>query len=192
MATYATWNSSDKSANITLSGGDLTATNAGVATWVGVRATITKSTGKWYWEITLGQTTNTVGTVHGAATLARALNANNNIDIIGYLTGQGGFKFENGSETGAQGEAVVTNIVGCAWDAGAGTIGIYVNNSLLFTAGTLTGTNTAMFQAFILNDACTANFGATALTYTPPSGYNSGLYTDAVASGSLLLSGVGI
>lgn len=190
--TYATWDPSDKSANMTLSNGNLTGTNAGAAAWVGTRATITKSSGKWYWEITLGQTTNAVGTINGVSTLTRALNSNLNSEVIAYLTGQGGYKLENGSETSGQGEAVVTDIVGCAWDADAGTIAIYVNNTLKFTAGTMTGTNAALFQAFILNDAITANFGATALAYTPPTGFNAGLYTAAVTdTGNLILLGVG-
>jgi hypothetical protein len=48
--TYATWNASDKSANITLSNGNLTAT-ASSATGSAVRTTISQSTGKYYFEI---------------------------------------------------------------------------------------------------------------------------------------------
>ena len=44
------WNSSDNF-DITLSGGDLVASVNGP---VGVRANMGKSTGKWYWEVTIG------------------------------------------------------------------------------------------------------------------------------------------
>jgi len=48
-APAATWNSADKSANITLSGGDLTATSTAAGP-NNVRSTIGKSTGKFYSE----------------------------------------------------------------------------------------------------------------------------------------------
>ena len=50
--TYATWNPADKG-SITLSGGDLLAqSNSGA--WNSVRSTISKTSGKWYCEITCG------------------------------------------------------------------------------------------------------------------------------------------
>jgi hypothetical protein len=51
---YATWNPSDKDAAIALSSGNLTltATPTGSNTAC-VRATIGKTSGKWYWEITV-------------------------------------------------------------------------------------------------------------------------------------------
>lgn len=176
--TYATWNPSDKSANITLSNGNLTATNAGVAAWVGVRSTVTKSTGKWYWELTVVQNTTAVGVVGGVCTLTRALNANTTPDLIAYLMGQGGFRENNGAEDGGYGNASNGDVVGVAWDADAGTVQIFLNNSSLFTTtNALTGTNAAIFQAFVLSDAITANFGATAFAFSPPGGFNSGLYS---------------
>src|SRR3989344_5257710 len=55
--TFATWNPSDKSASITFSGSDLTATGpTSGSTFFSVRATIGKSSGKWYWESTGGST----------------------------------------------------------------------------------------------------------------------------------------
>lgn len=56
--TYATWNPADKGANITLSGGNLTATTSAFA-WDAVRTTISKSTGKWYFEMSI--TANNLG-----------------------------------------------------------------------------------------------------------------------------------
>lgn len=47
--TYTKWNSADKDADITLSGGDLTTSVIGGGTG-GVRSLIGKSSGKWYWE----------------------------------------------------------------------------------------------------------------------------------------------
>lgn len=48
--TYATWNPSDKSSLLTLSGSNLIATHDGSDAWAGIRANIGKSSGKWYWE----------------------------------------------------------------------------------------------------------------------------------------------
>lgn len=56
--TYATWNPSDKSANVTLSNGNLTATITANTAFYGARATIGKSSGKWYWEQTVSDTTS--------------------------------------------------------------------------------------------------------------------------------------
>lgn len=48
--TYATRNPSDKNANIALSSGNLIATASNTA-WKSVRATLGKSSGKWYREV---------------------------------------------------------------------------------------------------------------------------------------------
>lgn len=50
--TYATWNPADKSADITLSLGNLKATQT-TSSWDSVRSTIGKTSGKWYWEYTM-------------------------------------------------------------------------------------------------------------------------------------------
>lgn len=173
MAT--TWNPSDKSANITLSNGNLTATNAGTNAWVGVRPTTTKTTGKWYWEVTLGQTTEATGTVVGVIDIAAAFNGDSNI-IGGYLTGQGGYKYDYDAGTSAQGSSVANDVIGLAWDIGARTLAVYRNNTLKFTctsASIGTVADTAVFEAYTLNDACTVNFGGSAFTYTPPSGFSA-------------------
>lgn len=52
-AATTTWNSADKSASITLSGGDLVATNAASSAWRGVRSIASHSTGKYYCEVTM-------------------------------------------------------------------------------------------------------------------------------------------
>ena len=66
-----TWNPDDKNANITLSNGDLTATAVGTS-HKSIRATESKSSGKWYWEYTI-----TVGGTqyHGIGLSTAALNS---------------------------------------------------------------------------------------------------------------------
>ncbi|WP_024834549.1 hypothetical protein [Ruminiclostridium josui] len=56
VTTYAatnpvTWNPTDKEWGVTLSNGNLTATISGLSS--GVRASLGKSSGKWYWECTV-------------------------------------------------------------------------------------------------------------------------------------------
>ncbi len=52
ISVATTWNPSDKSTNVTLSNGNLTYLKTAAATHDGTcRATISKATGKWYWEV---------------------------------------------------------------------------------------------------------------------------------------------
>jgi hypothetical protein len=68
------WNSADKAANITLTNGDLTAETSSSAGWGdSVRATLGRSSGKYYYEIYL-ETTSTAN-LHGGFALASASNA---------------------------------------------------------------------------------------------------------------------
>jgi hypothetical protein len=57
---YPTLNPLDKSAAISLSGNNLIATSS-TASWNGVRGTMSKSTGKWYYEVSLNATRSSVG-----------------------------------------------------------------------------------------------------------------------------------
>ena len=49
---YATWNPSDAGADWSFSGGNLVATKTASSSSI-VRANTAKTTGKWYWEVTL-------------------------------------------------------------------------------------------------------------------------------------------
>ena len=55
---YATWNPSDKSAYISLSGGDLTISSSSAPNYANIRSTLSKTSGKWYWETTYSATFN--------------------------------------------------------------------------------------------------------------------------------------
>lgn len=67
-----TWNPADKSASITLSGGNLTA--AGTATAGGVRGATSQASGqKLYWEVTVGGTTPGATSRVGFAVAAQGL-----------------------------------------------------------------------------------------------------------------------
>lgn len=179
--TYATWNPADKSSNITLSGGDLTATNGASSTWAGVRSTIGVSSGKWYWEYTItvrpGGAQNLDGIGNSSATLTTYVGATG--DSWGYYTG-GGQKAHSNSFLAYGATYTTGDVIGVALDMDGGTLEFFKNNTsqgVAYNSG-LTGTIYAMMSNIENTCASTANFGATALTYSPPSGYNAGLYTD--------------
>lgn len=179
--TYATRNPSDKNANITLSWGNLIAT-ASNTSWKSVRATIGKSSGKWYWEVVvtksgswnamvwLARSTSSLATYGGSVATDRvyysyngkadAKNAYNNNTNITYWN------------------AFVTwDVIGVAMNMDAWELTFYKNNT---SQGTFTGLSGTMYPIASPYDNTlyfTANFGATALTYTPPSGFNAGLYS---------------
>jgi hypothetical protein len=73
-----TWNPSDKNANITLSGGNLVASESGSNPNVAVRATLARSTGKYYFEATLTGRDSTLGIIVAGSSLA--IRVGNTID----------------------------------------------------------------------------------------------------------------
>lgn len=172
---YATWDSANTNANITLTNGDLTAT-ASAADVYAARSTIGKSSGKWYWEITVDATiTNSAS--YGVKTSAEGTTVLVGDTANGYGYTDTGEKKTNGVDT-AYGTAPANGVViGVALNMDDGELTFYRNNvsqGLAFTG--LSGTFYAGFSSGFGANAVTANFGASALTYTPPVGFNSGLY----------------
>jgi|GEM_PF-1637425 len=168
--TYATWNPSDKGSEITLSNGNLTITQNGTGI---VRSTISVATGKWYWEYSIASPSQMrAGVAKSGASLSNIFGS----DAFGWsYRAADGTKFNNGS-SGAYGDTyTVGDVMGVALDMDAGTLVFYKNNVSQGTAYTgLTGPmyagagNTTMVS--------TVNFGATPFTYSPPAGFNAGLY----------------
>lgn len=175
--TYATWNSLDKGSNTTLSGGNLIATQPNGGN-TGVRSTVGVSSGKWYWELTC-TSSGTAEAMNGVSDSSEVLN------LCGQTThgwgywGLNGQKYNNSSGS-AFGSSYTTQVIGFALDADAGTVEIFRNNASQGTI-TLTGVSKPYFAHSSnasggSNLVCTANFGASAMTYSPPSGYTAGLY----------------
>jgi len=189
MATFATWNPSDKGTNIVLSNGNLTvAVNPGGGTWNSVRSTISVSSGKWYWENTLSSATDSkvCGIALSTATLANYIGN----DANGWSYYGGGPQkinsniFTNYGATYANGD-----VIGVALDMDGGTVIFYKNGVSQGTA--FTGLSGAMFAGISANqvgDSWTTNFGATPFAFTVPTGYNPGLYTGIIVSNTSNLS----
>jgi len=181
--TYATWNPSDHGTNSTLSGSNLVITNTGLGSFA--RSTVSKSSGKWYWEVTLTSSTLYRRWTPGIAKAAASNNGTlgSGADSYSYYV-EGGQKFGPSSvfNTPAYGAAscVAGDIVGVALDLTAGTLTFYKNNVSQGVAYSgLTGTFFAgMGCDNIGTETCvsTTNFGASAFVYTPPAGYSAGLF----------------
>ena len=163
--TYATWNPSDKNAQWTLSGGNLTAqaSSSGI-----MRATIGASTGKKYFECTLSASPS-ITSGFGLAQSTRALSENNPDP---FFDSNGSFSWLGSSP--AYGTSLTsTSVVGIYCDLDAHTVGVIINGTDYGNAisSLSAGTWYPCVGSFSSSVQFTTNFGATAWTYAPPSGY---------------------
>lgn len=181
--TYATWNAADKNANITLSGGNLTAShdagNAGA--WEGVRSTIGKTSGKWYWELTFAGQPRMSAVANTSASLTNFFGGDAN--GWGYYGGDGQ-KYTGGTGSAYGSTYVVGDVIGVALNMDAGTVTFYKNGVSQGQAFSgLTGTIYAGGTTDTSSASFTANFGATAFAQTVPTGFCQGL-SDTCVGGS--------
>ena len=178
--TYATWNPSDKAAGITLSGGNLTSAGTGSGVEM-VRATVVLS-GLKYWEIT--------ATTIGSSRTGFAKSAESLSNYMGTTTDSYGKAEDNvywynntPSYTGtaiANGDTIMVAVNTSTGNAWWGRNGTWDNSGNPATGANpaFTGISGSFYPAFQSGYSAatmTANFGATAFTYTPPSGF-SGVY----------------
>ncbi len=167
------WNPADKNASMTLSGSNLVATTTASSTWVGVRGLFGMSSGKWYWEnkITAGGSDGGIGVGTTAASLGNIVGG----DAYGWGYSAGsGFAGNNGAFVAYGATWGVGDVIGVALDMTDGTLTFYkngVSQGVAFTG--LTGTLYPMLSLFDASGSATANFGATAFAYTPPTGYSA-------------------
>lgn len=182
-----TWNPSDKSAGVTLSNGNLTATGSGNG---GVRGTSVISTGKFYWECTItayGGGTPEIGICSATATLLA--NTTAEYAIVQYGTSFGQI-YNNGANLANIGYPGVGGTYCMAVDTGAkliwfrnGAAGNWNNSG---TANPATGVGGASFSsmssapyAFYApafgTDTVVLNSGDSAFVGAVPAGYTSGV-----------------
>jgi len=171
---WAQWSTILRSFNVYVLDGNLTAyRNGGTGT---VLSTIGKSTGKWYAEMTLTTAGNMVlGVAKSIASLSLVCGG----DVNGYgMFVDDGTKLNNGP-VGAYGSACSNgDIIGVALNMDDGEITLYKNNvswGVMFTG--LSGTFYFAYSSESIQSQCRANFGETAFTYTPPTGY-TGLFNN--------------
>lgn len=170
---YATWDAGDQGVNITLSNGNLTAVTSSSFHQM-VRSTIGRSSGKWYYEFTPSTANfHVVGVENGTQ------NKNNGLENaaqgISYYPGGGVYK--NGASIATYASYTTGDVIGVAFDCATGNVTFYKNNTLQGTPGSITGQMFAAYGNFsAATTTGTANFGASAMVYAPPTGYNAGLY----------------
>lgn len=197
-----TWNSSDKSANLTLSGSNLTVTSTSAAS-AGVRSVTGKRTGKWYVEFTCTTFASGGSNAVGVACSYRA------IDSIwsgeGIAANANGTIYLNFVNTGLSIGAIAGGDIICmavdlpnrrvwfrknggSWNATSGSA--YdptdaTTGALMPTAAQYLGMGSSTS-----GNVVTANVGGTAFTYSVPSGYSSG-WDDVSTAGVMDLGAVG-
>lgn len=178
--TFATWDPAKKGTTCTLTNGNLTASGT-IGNNSQVLATIGKSSGKWYWEVTVGVLASNAICAGGIATTSAGLNNNFGSDVFswGYATFAGnGEKWHNGAGSGFGVSYTTGDVIRCALDMNSGIFQVYKNASLQGTLiSGLSGTQFPSAGSIATNGYnCTANFGATAFAFSVPVGYNPGVF----------------
>jgi hypothetical protein len=155
-----TWNPSDKSYRITLSGGNLTTISN--TNWGSVRATASKTSGKFYWEILVNAESdggNDIGIGTSSANLETYIEISTT-----YSAGNGAL--DHVYNTG--------DLIGVVWDLANKTLDFYQNNVFLVRRTyTFSGSIFAMVSVYNSSNSMTTNFGATAFVYAIPAGCTS-------------------
>jgi hypothetical protein len=190
------WSATDKTVGVTLSGSNLTATNA--AGVQAVRAVDKQITGKFYWEVTLTSATNNygVGCANPNAVLSTLFSAPANAIIV--FTSTGAIWIDNAASGSTLGALTAGGIVLCLavdltnrlfwarsgaagnWNGSASANPATAAGGLSFGVG---GIGIPFYPAACSSgvSAVTANFGDTAFTGAVPAGFTSG-FTSGVTS----------
>jgi hypothetical protein len=171
--TYATWSPTDKGAACTLSNGNLTVTYGAAS----VRSTISKSSGKWYWEVT---STSAAGGSRGVGNASASLANYPGFDANAIEYDKNGQTYTSNIGT-AYGASFTTSVIGHALDVDARTITWYKDGVSQGVKSLPTNLTTGAIFAMVgkggtPNAVCTANFGASKFVYPVPAGFSPGLY----------------
>jgi len=182
---YCTLNPLDKGGGVALSNGnlDLTTTSGNQC----VSATIAlPSSGKWYYEGTAGS--NTLPPIFGIskAPLSTKTYVGSTSDSWGYYGGNGGI-YNNASVTATVATYGTGDIIGVAFDADAGSLKFYKNNSLQHTVTGLTGE--WFFAVGGATMTASINFGQRPFAYTAPSGFKALCTTNLPENTGITTSG---
>ena len=181
-----TWNPADKDPNVTLSNGDMTATNT-TSNYGGIRTTVSVNSGKWYWEYTVAQLdtfndgwVGIIGGVDGLANVIGAYNPRACVRSSGFLSQSGGTDGAI-SLTYTEGDIVMVAFDADTADVWFGVNGVWYstgNPSIGYLPTGNADSGAGPFYPWVGSDnnpgttSYTANFGPT-FTYTPPSGFNA-------------------
>lgn len=174
VITPVTWNPSDKASNIVLGNNNLQVAQNG-GTYGAVRATIGKSSGKWYWEVKV-ETTGASNFIQLGIMMLNSILASGypgqEANSRGYYQ-QTGQKYVSGS--GSAYGATYTNgdVIGFALDMDAGSITCYkngVSQGIMFTG--LSGIFYPAVGLYNSGNSVSGRFKASDFTQPIPSGFS--------------------
>lgn len=184
-----TFDPSNKSTHITLSGGNLVSTSgAGSSNSTAVRSVASHSTGKFYCEFTLTSGTpggnDGCGLCNGSFVIDGGSFLGNNSNSCSYFNG--GSYFGISGAAAAPGSQSSGDIIGMAVDAGAALIWFRRNGGQWNSDGlanpatgagggtfTISGALFAAVEGEVSGDTWTANFGGSAYANAAPSGFGN-------------------
>ena len=170
-------------AGTSLSNGNLQINGIGsgnVNAWIG---TLGVSSGKWYYEVIMGENNGVVG-------ISQTGNPNTypggDATSYGYATST---KYNNNTSASYGASLTAGDVVGCAYDLDAGTITFYKNGVSQGQAYSgLSGNYFPAVRAGSTGAAVSVNFGQRPFAYTPPTGFlplhTGNLPDSAVVDGS--------
>ena len=191
VANYCVLNPLTAGSTISVFDGNLRITASGTYTSDIIRGSIGVSSGKWYWEATPVNSTF-AGWVAGIVDVTLSgTNYSNLASNKSYAYGGDAGEKYNGQTGSAYGATYnAGDVIGVAFDATAGTLTFYKNNTSQGTAFTgISGTFTPLVLLNGVNSGqVNINFGQRPFTYTPPSGYVAlntyNLPTPTIAAGN--------
>ena len=151
------------------------------------------SSGKWYWEGTVAAAGGSNLTIGIGNINTNFVSLDSNLGITGSTTsysyngGSGPYKQNNNTQTSYGATFTTNDVIGVAFDADAGTLTFYKNNTSQGTAFTgITGTFTPACGGRFTNDSWYMNFGQHPFAYTPPTGFKA-LHTGNLSEPTILL-----
>jgi hypothetical protein len=182
--TYATLNPSDMGSSAALWNGNLTDISS---LGTGVRGTIGKSSGKWYFEMTVNSTENGFAPCVGIASSATPLSNSAWVSGPGEFTYYGMWNgqliYGSGTRAAYGGNFTTGDVIGVAVDLDNHQITYYMNGvslGLAYTSATLAAGTYFPFISDAGNGTFssqeTLNFGQNRFAYPVPAGFNSGWY----------------
>jgi hypothetical protein len=135
--------------------------------------TIAVSSGKFYWEVTVGGTDGSTQPKLGIISPTVQTETSSSIDVgdLGYAYGRNGNKSILGSVSSYGASFTTNDVIGFALDMDAGTLVCYKNNS---SQGTLVSGLNGLFTVGLTaynGYSETINFGQRPFAYTPPTGF---------------------
>lgn len=174
----AFWNSADKNASITLSGGDTIATDSGTP-FQSLRGILGRSTGKFYFEALVGTSAGNLWVGLGSSGASLSSYTGATADSAGQASGGNAVTTWTKAQAGTT-TVAVADVLQYAVDFSAGYIFFGKNNLWLYSSDPTTGTNpwvtgisgTLYPMGSPGSGTITLKTKTSELTYSPPSGYS--------------------